>query len=132
MNTEKSDKNGTHLEVFYIFIWKNKFCVLIVLVLWLLKHLLYKMIKNIINKILFGIKKIKTKDNIISLISLTFSIENYNNLTKREIESLSTAALYLFYLLNDFGKIYKPMEEVTTYLIDDQIQGTETDTCGIF
>ena len=81
---------------------------------------------------LFGIEKFKQKDSVISLISLKLSTENHNRPTKREIRSLSSTAVDLFHLINESGKLHKLTEEVTIYLIDDQIQKTETDICGIF
>ena len=88
--------------------------------------------KKIINKLLFGIEKCNRKDNTISLISLRFSTQNYNNLTKCEIESSSKTAIELFHLINEFGKIHKIKEGVTLYMLDDRMQQPETDTGEIF
>ena len=56
-------------------------------------------------------------------------MENYNNLSKKEIGNLSTTTIYLFHLINEFGKLHKLTEEVILCLLHDQIQETETDTC---
>ena len=38
----------------------------------------------------------------------------------------------LLHLMNEFGKKNNLKNEVTVHFVDDQLQKTETDTCGIF
>lgn len=58
-------------------------------------------------------------------------MESYNRLTLWEIESISSTAVDLFHLINEFVKLRKLMEEVTVYLIDDQMQEAERDTFSV-
>ena len=54
------------------------------------------------------------------------------NYIKKHLSDLSTAAINLFHLINEFGKLNNIQDEVAVYLADKQLQETETDTCGIF
>ena len=38
----------------------------------------------------------------------------------------------MFNFINHFGKLHNITEEVTVHFVGDQLQNTETDTCGIF
>ena len=38
----------------------------------------------------------------------------------------------MFNFINQFGKLHNITEEVTVHFVGDQLQNTETDTCGIF
>ena len=88
--------------------------------------------KNIINKILYGINKFSKKDNIFTLISLKFSLDAYQNLNRSEIKKLSAIAADVFNLINEFGKIHNTKNEIVLCLIDDQLQESTFDSCGIF
>lgn len=54
------------------------------------------------------------------------------NYIKKDLSDLSIAAINLFHLINEFGKLNNIQDEVMVYLVDKQLQETETDTCGIF
>ena len=54
------------------------------------------------------------------------------NYIKKHLSDLSTAAINLFHLINEFGKLNNIQDEVMVYLVDKQLQETETDTCAIF
>ena len=45
---------------------------------------------------------------------------------------LNTTTADLLHLMNKFGKLHKIKDKVIVHLVDDQLQKTETDTCGIF
>ena len=45
---------------------------------------------------------------------------------------LSTTTQDLLHLMNGFGKKHNLKNVVTVHFVDDQLQKTETDTCGIF
>lgn len=85
--------------------------------------------RKIINKVLYDVKKFNKKDNIVTLISLKFSISSYQNLNHTEILELSSTAAELFHLISEFAKVNNIKNEVTLYLVDDQ---SISDTCGIF
>ena len=57
---------------------------------------------------------------------------DYEKLNKKVLSNLSTTSIDLFHLINEFRKLRNIRDEVTIYLVHDQLQETETDTCGIF
>ena len=86
--------------------------------------------RNILNKILFGIEKFQKKDNKITLITLKFSMNEYEKI--KNGHRLRPATQDLLPLMNEFGKLHKIKDIVKVHLVDDQLQKIETDTCGIF
>ena len=86
--------------------------------------------KKILNKILFGIEKLKRKDNKITLITLKFSMKEYEKI--KNDSRLSPTAIDWLHLIREFGKLHGIKDEVTIHLVDDQLQKLETDTSGIF
>ena len=88
--------------------------------------------KKVIDKILFDLKKLNKRDNRINLVSLKFSVENYKKMTKELRSRLTTTAIDLFHMTNEFAKVHNNKKEVILYLLDDQLQDTNSDTCGFF
>ena len=88
--------------------------------------------KKVIDKILFDFKKLNKRDNRINLVSLKFSVENYKKMTKELRSRLTTTAIDLFHMTNEFAKVHNNIKEVILYLLDDQLQNTNSDTCGFF
>lgn len=88
--------------------------------------------KKVIDKILFDLKKLNKRDNRINLVSLKFSVENYKKITKELRSRLTTTAIDLFHMTNEFAKVHNNKKEVILYLLDDQLQNTNSDTCGFF
>ena len=88
--------------------------------------------QKIINKMLHGINDFNKRDNVpvINIISLRFSITTYEDLKQKE--EISKTVIYLFHLLKEFGKLHNVKEEVAINLVDDQLQETESNTCGLF
>ena len=87
--------------------------------------------RKIINKVLCGVENFNKKDNIVPLISLKFSISPYQNLSHVEILELSSTAASLFHLTSRFAKVYNRKNELTLYLVDDQLQESTSDTCSM-
>ena len=50
---------------------------------------------------------------------------------QKEKNRLNKAAIDLFHLLKEFGKSHNVKEEVTINLVHDQLQETESHTCGL-
>ena len=88
--------------------------------------------KKVIDKILFDLKKLNKRDNRINLVSLKFSVENYKKMTKELRSRLTTTAIDLFHMTNEFAKVHNNKKELILYLLDDQLQNTNSDTCGFF
>ena len=57
---------------------------------------------DVINKILYDTKKFKKIDNIVTLVTVTFSRKNYEKLSQNEVLKLSSTAADLFHLINKF------------------------------
>lgn len=66
------------------------------------------------------------------MASLKFSIETYERLSKETKWKLSRTVIDLFHVINEFAKVYNIKKEVTLYLVDDQLQEWESNTCGFF
>ena len=86
--------------------------------------------EKILNKILLGIETFKSKDKKITLITLKFSMKEYEKI--RHANRLNTTAIDLLHLIRELGKLHGIKDEVTIHLVDDQLQKLETDMCGIF
>ena len=93
------------------------------------KNFYCNMIKKILDKILYGIKKFEKKDSKITVITLTFSMEKYE--TMKNLNRLSETMQDIFHLINEFGKKHLK-EEVRIHFVDDQLQKTVTNTYGVF
>ena len=94
-----------------------------------LKNFYYKRIKKL-NKILYEIKKFDKKDSKITVITLTFSMEEYKKI--ETVNRLSETTQDILLLVNEFGKLHNLKEEVGVHFVDDQLQKTVTNTCGVF
>ena len=86
--------------------------------------------KKTLNKILYGIKGLKKRDSKITVITLTFSMEEYKKI--KTVNRLSETTQDILHLINEFGKLHNLKEEVRVHFIDDQPQKTETNTCRVF
>ena len=60
-----------------------------------LKSFIIQNDRNIINKILFGIDKFDKNDNTIKIISVKFSVLNFEKLNKNDLSNLSITAINL-------------------------------------
>ena len=57
-------------------------------------------------------------------------MSEYENI--KNANRLSTTTKDLLHLMNKSGKKYNLKKDVTVNFVDDQLQKTEADTCGIF
>ena len=126
MNTDRDNKKGTHwlslLELHArrnIFLFEN-FCFTG------FKEFIVNSDCKIIDKLLFELKKFNKKDNKITLVSLTFSAEGYENLSKLK-SKLTTITQDLFYVINEFAKAHN-LKTIKLYLVDDCLQDLKLDT----
>ena len=79
---------------------------------------------------LFNLDKFQKSDRKITLISLKFSMQEYEKI--KDAKQLKTTTQDLLHLMYEFGKLHNVEDEVTVFSLDDQLQKIETDTCGIF
>ena len=77
---------------------------------------------GLINKILYNTKKFNKNDNIVNLVTVTFSGENYEKLSQNQITKLISTAADLFYLINEFAILNRIKIEVILHIADDQLQ----------
>ena len=79
---------------------------------------------------LFNLNKFGKNDRKITLISLTFSMKEYEKI--KDVKELRTTTQDLLHLMYEFGKLHNIKNEINVFSLDDQLQKIETDTCGIF
>ena len=79
---------------------------------------------------MFGIQKLKKKDQKIIIISLKFSMKEYEKIKNEH--RLRPTTQDLLHLIYEYGRLHHIKDLVTVYSVDDQLQKLETDTCGIF
>ena len=80
--------------------------------------------------IVYGTEKFDQKDNKTALITLKFSMLEYEKIRKKN-RSTDTA-IDLLHLINKFEKSHKLKNEATLHFVDDQLQMIEKDTCGMY
>ena len=87
---------------------------------------------NIVDKPLYNVNKFNKNDDKINLINLKFLEYEYDRIERKGVLSkLTDTVKDLFLLLSKFSK-YHNVKEMTLYAVDDQLQETTSDTCGIF
>ena len=79
---------------------------------------------------MFGIQKLKKKDQKIIIISLKFSMKEYEKIKNEH--RLRPTTQDLLHLIYEYGRLHNIKDLVTVYSVDDQLQKLEADTCGIF
>ena len=88
--------------------------------------------KKRINRVLFETEKIKNQEKYALIVGIKLCTPNNTKFTQKKTANLSTTAGDLFNFINHFGKLHNITDEVTVHFVGDQLQNTETDTCGIF
>ena len=128
MNTDRSDKKGTYCfldlhtkEEVFLF---NSFGF------QGFKEFILQDDQKILNKVLYGIEKVNEKDNKVTLITLKFSMQEYEKIKNKN--RLSETTIDLLDLMYKFGKKHNLRNEVIVHLVDDQLQMIERDTCGMY
>ena len=130
MNTDRSDKKGTHWWSFLDLHERKEIFLFDSFGFEGFKEFVIDNDRNILNKILFGIEKFQKKDNKITLITLKFSMNEYEKI--KNGHRLRPTTQDLLHLMYEFGKLHKIKDIVKVHLVDDQLQKIETDTCGMF
>ena len=130
MNTDRSDKKGTHWLSFLDLHEKKEIFLFDSFDFEGFKEFVIDNDRNILNKILFGIEKFRKKDNKITLITLKFSMNEYEKI--KNGHRLRPTTQDLLHLMYQFGKLDKIKDIVKVHLVDDQLQKIETNMCGMF
>ena len=105
-----------------LFIWQFWF--------WGVQNFLLQDDRKTLKEIIYGIKKFEIKDKKVTIITLTFSMNEYEK--TKNANRFRTITQDLLHLMNEFGKKHNLKNEVRVHFVDDQLQKTETDTCWIF
>ena len=128
MNTDRSDKNGTYC--FLDLHTKREVFLFNSFVFQGFKEFILQDDQKILNKVLHGIEKVNGKDNKVTLITLKFSMQEYEKIKNKN--RLSETTIDLLDLMYKFGKKHNLRNEVIVHLVDDQLQMIERDTCGMY
>ena len=130
MNADRSDKKGTHWWSFLNLHKKKEIFLFDSFGFEGFKEFVIDNDRNILNKVLYGIEKFQKKDNKITLITLTFSMNEYKKI--KNGHRLRPTTQDLLHLMYQFGKLNKIKDIVKVHLVNDQLQKIETDTYGMF
>ena len=128
MNTDRSDKKGTYC--FLDLHTKREVFLFNSFVFQGFKEFILQDDQKILNKVLHGIEKVNEKDNKVTLITLKFSMQEYEKIKNKN--RLSETTIDLLDLMYKFGKKHNLRNEVIVHLVDDQLQMIERDTCGMY
>ena len=124
MNTDRSDRSGTHWWSFLDLHKKKDIFLFDSFGFEGLKKFIIDNDKKLLNKVLFNLNKFGKNDRKITLISLTFSMREYEKI--KDLKELRTTQ-DLLHLMYEFGKLHNIENEVTVFSLDDQLQKIETD-----
>ena len=130
MNTDRSDSDGTHWWSFLDLHPKKDIFLFDSFGFNGFKKFIIDNDEKLLNKILFNIKTFGKNDRKVTLISLTFSMVQYQKM--KGLSELRTTTQDLLHLMYEIGKLHDVKDEINVFTVDDQLQKTETDTCGIF
>ena len=129
-NTDRNNKAGLHWWSF-LDIYPKKIVFFDSLGFTGFKEFIIDNDLNIIDKLLYNVNKFNKNDEKINLINLKFEYEYDRIKRKGFLSKLTDTAKDLFHLLSEFSK-YHNVKEMTLYAVDDQLQETTSDICGIF
>ena len=97
-----------------------------------LKNFVIQDDKKLINKIFFGLEKLKLGDGKLALVKTTFSRSNFERLMEKELGKLSKTAKDLFYFFEEYGKLHNICNNVHACILENHIQKTKADMRRIF
>ena len=130
MNTDRNNRKGEHWWSFLDLHEKKEIFLFDSFGFEGFKEFVLSDDKNILNKILYGLEKFKKKDSKITIISLKFSMREYEKI--KNGHRLTPRAQDLLHLMYEFGRLHKIKNEIKVFAVDDQLQELDSHTCGIF
>ena len=130
MNTDRSDRAGTHWWSFLDLHQKKEIFLFDSFGFEGFKKFIIDNDRKVLNKVLFGLNKFQKSDRKITLISVKFSMSEYEKI--KDTKQLKTTTQDLLHLMYEFGRLHNLDDEITVFSVDDQLQRIDTDTCGIF
>ena len=130
MNTDRSDKSGTHWWSCLDLHEKKEIFLFDSFGFTGFKKFVIDNDVNILNKILYSLQKFQKKDQKITIITIKFSMKEYENIKNEH--RLRQTTQDLLHLIYEYGRLHNIKDSITIHSVDDQLQKLETDTCGIF
>ena len=130
MNTDRSDKNGTHWWSFLNLHPRKEIFLFDSFGFEGFKEFILQNYQKVHNKILSGIGKFNKKDNKITLIARRFSTREYEKIEHKN--RLSETTIDLLHLKNEYKKKHDLKDEIIVHLVDNRLQMIEKDTCGMY
>ena len=130
MNTDRSDKSGTHWWSCLDLHEKKEIFLFDSFGFTGFKKFVIDNDVNILNKILYSLQKFQKKDQKITIITIKFSMKEYENIKNEH--RLRQTTQDLLHLIYEYGRLHNIKDSITIHSADDQLQKLETDTCGIF
>ena len=130
MNTDRSDKKGTHWWRFLDLHPKKEIFLFHSFDFEGFKEFILQDDKKVLNKILYGIEKFNKKDNKITLITIKICMKEYEKI--KNMKRLSEPTIDLLHLMNEYEKKHRLKNEVIVHLVDDQLQTIKRNTCGMY
>ena len=130
MNTDRSDKNGTHWWSFLNLHPRKEIFLFDSFGFEGFKEFILQNYQKVHNKILSGIGKFNKKDNKITLIARRFSTREYEKIEHKN--RLSETTIDLLHLKNEYKKKHDLKDEIIVHLVDNRLQMIEKDMCGMY
>ena len=127
-NTDRSNKDGEHWWSLLEISSEDQMFLFDSFGFVGLKEFIINNDKEIIDQFFYGLEKINKKDKVINLTYVHFDIESYKKINN---SSLTTTVRDFFHSLSQFGKVHNK-DSVDVFMVDDQLQNIESDTCGLF
>ena len=117
MNTVRSNRNGTRWWSFLDLHLKKEIFLFNNFGFKGFKEFVFQNDLKVLNKIHYGLAKFNKKDNKITLITLKFSMPEYEN-TKNK-NRLRETTIDLLHLMNEYRKKHDLKDETIVHLVDD-------------
>ena len=116
MNTDRSDRAGTHWWSFLDLHPKKEIFLFDSFGFEGLKKFIIDNDKKLLNKVLFNLNNFKKSDRKITLISLKFSMREYEKISNKQLKTTTQDLLHLMY---EFRKLHNIQDEITVFSLDD-------------
>ena len=118
MNTDRSDRAGTHWWSFLDLHPKKEIFLFDSFGFEGLKKFIIDNDKKLLNKVLYNLNNFKKSYRKITLISLKFSMREYEKISDKQLKTTTQDLLHLMY---EFGKLHNIQDEITVFSLDDQL-----------
>ena len=123
MNTDRAGKKGTHSWSFLEISSKEQIFLFDSFGFVDLKEFFIDNDRETIDEFFYGLEQINKNDKKINLTYVQFDLTEYERIQK--------TAQDFFHTLYEFGRVHN-RHVVDAFMVDDQLQNLESDTCGIF